>query len=124
MPVTWRQSLRASSSVWCTVTYSRSGSMPSHLLPVTHSQAYSIASFLKKAIEYAWEWVTGSKWLGIDPDRLYVTVHHTDDDARKLWRQVTGIADTRIYGLGDKDNFWQMGDTGPCGPCSEILVDI
>src|SRR6266511_57486 len=80
--------------------------------------------FKKEAIEYAWEWVTGSKWLGIDPDRLYVTVHHTDDDARKLWRQVTGIADTRIYGLGDKDNFWQMGDTGPCGPCSEILVDI
>jgi len=80
--------------------------------------------FKKEAIEYAWEWVTGSKWLGIDPDRLYVTVHHTDDEARKLWRQVTGIADTRIYGLGDKDNFWQMGDTGPCGPCSEILVDI
>ena len=80
--------------------------------------------FKQEAIEYAWEWVTGSKWLGIDPDRLYVTVHHTDGEARKLWRQVTGIADTRIYGLGDKDNFWQMGDTGPCGPCSEILVDI
>src|SRR2546426_859727 len=80
--------------------------------------------FKKEAIEYAWEWVTGSKWLGIDPDRLYVTVHHTDDEARKLWRQVTGIADPRIYGLGDKDNFWQMGDTGPCGPCSEILVDV
>src|SRR5207249_3111729 len=80
--------------------------------------------FKKEAIAYAWEWVTGSKWLGIDPDRLYVTVHHTDDEARKLWRQVTGIADTRIFGLGDKDNFWQMGDTGPCGPCSEILVDI
>ncbi len=80
--------------------------------------------FKKEAIEYAWEWVTGSEWLGIDPDRLYVTVHHTDDEARTLWRQVTGIADHRIYGLGDKDNFWQMGDTGPCGPCSEILVDI
>src|SRR6266851_1147811 len=80
--------------------------------------------FKKEAIEYAWEWVTSKDWLGIDPDRLYVTVHHTDDEARKLWRQVTGIADTRIFGLGDKDNFWQMGDTGPCGPCSEILVDI
>ena len=80
--------------------------------------------FKKEAIEYAWEWVTSSEWLGIDPDRLYVTVHHTDDEARKLWRQVTGIADNRIFGLGDKDNFWQMGDTGPCGPCSEILVDI
>src|SRR5437870_5724962 len=80
--------------------------------------------FKKEAIEYAWEWVTSSEWLGIDPDRLYVTVHHSDDEARKLWRQVTGIADSRIFGLGDKDNFWQMGDTEPCGPCSEILVDI
>src|SRR3989442_2913069 len=80
--------------------------------------------FKKEAIEYAWEWVTSKDWLGIDPDRLYVTVHHADDEARRLWRQVTGIADARIFGLGDKDNFWQMGDTGPCGPCSEILVDI
>src|SRR6266478_2758139 len=80
--------------------------------------------FKKEAIEYAWEWVTSSQWLGIDPDRLYVTVHHSDDEARKLWRQITGIAEARIFGLGDKDNFWQMGDTGPCGPCSEILVDI
>jgi len=80
--------------------------------------------FKQQAIEYAWEWVTSKQWLGIDPDRLYVTVHHTDDEARKLWRQVTGIADTRIFGLGDRDNFWQMGDTGPCGPCSEMLVDI
>src|SRR5882762_10450183 len=80
--------------------------------------------FKKEAIEYAWEWVTSSQWLGIDPDRLYVTVHHSDDEARKLWRQITGISDSRIFGLGDKDNFWQMGDTGPCGPCSEVLVDI
>ena len=80
--------------------------------------------FKKEAIEYAWEWVTSEQWLGIDPDRLYVTVHHSDDEARQLWRQVTGISDSRIFGLGDKDNFWQMGDTGPCGPCSEILVDI
>ena len=80
--------------------------------------------FKKEAIEYAWEWVTSSQWLGIDPDRLYVTVHHSDDEARKLWRQITGISEARIFGLGDKDNFWQMGDTGPCGPCSEILVDI
>jgi len=80
--------------------------------------------FKKEAIEYAWEWVTSPQWLGIDPDRLYVTVHHTDDEARKLWRQVTGIADSRIFGLGDKDNFWQMGDTGPCGPCSELNVDL
>ncbi|OGU09777.1 MAG: alanine--tRNA ligase, partial [Gemmatimonadetes bacterium RBG_16_66_8] len=79
--------------------------------------------FKKEAIEFAWEWVTSEQWLGIDPDRLYVTVHHSDDEARTLWRKVTGIPDARIYGLGDKDNFWQMGETGPCGPCSEIMVD-
>jgi alanyl-tRNA synthetase len=80
--------------------------------------------FKKKAIEYAWEWVTSEQYLGIDPDRIYISVHHSDDEARKLWREVAGIADERIYGLGDEDNFWQMGETGPCGPCSEIYVDI
>src|SRR6266700_77143 len=86
---------------------------------------FSCADYFKQeAIEYAWEWVTGEQWLGIAPERLYVTVHHSDDEARQLWRQITGISDARIFGLSDKDNFWQMGDTGPCGPCSEILVDI
>src|SRR5438046_6801117 len=80
--------------------------------------------FKKEAIAYAWEWVTSSDWLGIDPARLSVSVHHQDDEARRLWREVTGIADGRIFGLGDKDNFWQMGDTGPAGPCSEIYVDL
>src|SRR5580765_406716 len=80
--------------------------------------------FKKEAIEYAWEWVTSNEWLGIDPDRLYVTVHYSDDEARKLWRQVTGIADARIFSLGDKDNFWQMADTGPAGPNTELNVDL
>src|SRR6266511_2511668 len=80
--------------------------------------------FKKEAIEYAWEWVTSSQWLRIDPDRLYVTVHHSDDEARKLWRQITGIADSRIFSLGDKDNFWQMADTGPAGPNTELNVDL
>ena len=80
--------------------------------------------FKKEAIEYAWEWVTSGQWLGIDPDRLYVTVHHSDDEARKLWRQITGIPDSRIFGLGDKDNFWQMADTGPAGPNTELNVDL
>src|SRR5881409_3879212 len=80
--------------------------------------------FKKEAIAYAWEWVTSSQWLGIDPDRLYVTVHHSDHEARQFWRQVTGIADSRIFGLGDKDNFWQMADTGPAGPNTELNVDL
>ena len=86
---------------------------------------FSFGDYFKKdAIAYAWEFVTSPKYLGIAPDRLRVTVHHTDDEARRLWREVTGLPDERIYGLGDKDNFWQMGDTGPCGPCSEIFVDL
>ena len=80
--------------------------------------------FKKEAIEYAWEFVTGKNWLGIHPHRLYVTVHHSDDDARQLWRKVAGVPEKRIYGLGDADNFWQMADTGPAGPNTEIYVDL
>ena len=80
--------------------------------------------FKREAIAYAWEFVTSPEYLGIDPGLLRVTVHHTDDEARALWRELTGLPDDRIYGLGDRDNFWQMGDTGPCGPCSEIFVDL
>ncbi|HMA44455.1 MAG TPA: alanine--tRNA ligase [Gemmatimonadales bacterium] len=80
--------------------------------------------FKREAIEYAWEWVTSDRWLGIDRDRLYVTVHHSDDEARALWRDLTGIPETRIYGLGDKDNFWQMAETGPAGPNTELNVDL
>ncbi|HYF39327.1 MAG TPA: alanine--tRNA ligase [Gemmatimonadales bacterium] len=80
--------------------------------------------FKREAIAYAWEFVTSPSYLGIDAGRLRVTVHHSDTEARALWREVTGLPDHRIYGLGDKDNFWQMGDTGPCGPCTEIYVDL
>jgi alanyl-tRNA synthetase len=80
--------------------------------------------FKREAIAYAWEFVTSSTYLGISPDRLRVTVHHSDHEARALWREISGLPDHRIYGLGDKDNFWQMGDTGPCGPCTEIYVDL
>jgi alanyl-tRNA synthetase len=80
--------------------------------------------FKREAIAYAWEFVTSPTYLGIDPERLRVTVHYSDHEARALWRELTGLPDHRIYGLGDKDNFWQMGDTGPCGPCTEIYVDL
>src|SRR3989338_7058012 len=86
---------------------------------------FSFGDYFKRdAIAFGWEWVTSEQYLGIHPDRIYISVHQSDDDARRLWREVTGIADARIYGLGDKDNFWQMGDTGPCGPCSEMYVDL
>ena len=80
--------------------------------------------FKREAIAYAWEFVTSPQWLGIPGERLRVTVHHTDDEARRYWGEVTGLPDHRIYSLGDQDNFWQMGDTGPCGPCTEIYVDL
>jgi alanyl-tRNA synthetase len=86
---------------------------------------FSFGDYFKRdAIAYAWEFVTSPACLGIPADRLRVTVHHTDDEARSYWREVSGLPDHRIYGLGDKDNFWQMGDTGPCGPCTEIYVDL
>jgi alanyl-tRNA synthetase len=84
---------------------------------------FSFGDYFKRdAITFAWEFVT--KELGLDPKYLRVSVHHTDDEARSLWREIAGLPDSRIYGLGDKDNFWQMADTGPCGPCSEIFVDV
>ena len=81
---------------------------------------FSFGEYFKKdAIAYAWEFVT--QVLKLPKDRLYVTVHESDDEAFALWEQ--HIARERIYRFGDHDNFWQMGDTGPCGPCSEIFYD-
>ncbi len=77
--------------------------------------------FKEQAIAFAWEYLT--KELGLDKERLYVTVFKDDDEAIELWKKIASIPDSRIYRLGEKDNFWAMGDTGPCGPCSEILVD-
>src|SRR3954464_2677786 len=86
---------------------------------------FSFGDYFKRdAIRFAWEFVTSPTFLGIAPERLRVSVHHTDQEARELWREIADLPDHRIYGLGDKDNFWQMGDTGPCGPCSEIFVDL
>ena len=78
--------------------------------------------FKREAIGFAWELVT--KEFAIDPAHVRVSVHHSDDEARALWKEIAGIADSRIYGLGDRDNFWQMADTGPCGPCTELYVDL
>jgi alanyl-tRNA synthetase len=77
--------------------------------------------FKEKAIPYAWELVTEG-W-GLDPDRLWVTVHDSDDEAEEIWADAVGVPRQRIQRLGDKDNFWQMGETGPCGPCSEVFYD-
>ncbi|MBN1442829.1 MAG: alanine--tRNA ligase [Planctomycetes bacterium] len=77
--------------------------------------------FKREAIAYAWELVT--KGFGLDPAQLWITVFHEDGDARELWRSVSGLPGERIVGLGAKDNYWSMGEVGPCGPCSEILVD-
>jgi alanyl-tRNA synthetase len=84
---------------------------------------FSFGDYFKRdAIIFAWEFIT--KELGVDPSLLRVSVHHTDDEARALWREIAGLPDSRIYSLGDADNFWQMADTGPCGPCSEIFIDL
>lgn len=81
---------------------------------------FSFGEYFKRdAIAYAWEFVT--QVLKLPKDRLYVTVHESDNEAFGLWEQ--HIAKERIYRFGDHDNFWQMGDTGPCGPCSEIFYD-
>jgi alanyl-tRNA synthetase len=89
---------------------------------------FSFGDYFKRdAIRFAWEFVTGARDagnLGLDPRHIRVSVFREDDEARALWREIARLPDSRIYGLGEKDNFWQMADTGPCGPCSEIYIDL
>jgi len=89
---------------------------------------FSFGDYFKRdAIRFAWEWVTGPREagnLGIPVEHVRVSVFREDDEARALWREIAGLPDSRIYGLDEKDNFWQMADTGPCGPCSELFVDL
>ncbi|MBW9115053.1 alanine--tRNA ligase [Rhizobium cauense] len=77
--------------------------------------------FKEQAIEHAWTLIT--KEFGLDAKRLLVTVYHTDDEAFNLWKKIAGLSDDRIIRIATSDNFWAMGDTGPCGPCSEIFYD-
>ncbi|MEM8834053.1 MAG: alanine--tRNA ligase [Pseudomonadota bacterium] len=77
--------------------------------------------FKEEAISYAWELI--SKNFGMPQDKLLITVHSTDEEAAGLWRKIAGFSDDRIIRIPTDDNFWQMGDTGPCGPCSEIFYD-
>mgnify|MGYP001489685111 FL=1 len=90
---------------------------------------FSFGDYFKKdAIRFAWEFVTGKNWLGIDPQRLMVTVYHTDDEAFDIWHKEAGVPIDRIVRIGDKTgggsgNFLQMGGTGPCGPCHQIFYD-
>jgi len=83
---------------------------------------FSFGDYFKEdAIEYAWEFLTVE--MGLPKDRLWVTVFETDDEAAAIWKKKAKLPDERIVRMGVKDNFWSMGDTGPCGPCSEILYD-
>lgn len=92
---------------------------------------FSFGDYFKQAgIEYIWEFLTSDEWLAIDKDRLYVTVYETDDEAFDIWHKDIGIPSERIIRIGDNkgapyasDNFWTMGDTGPCGPCTEVFYD-
>ncbi|MFS2225364.1 alanine--tRNA ligase [Pantoea sp. B65] len=86
--------------------------------------------FKQEAIAFAWELLTGAQWFNLPKERLWVTVYETDDEAFNIWEKEVGVPRERIIRIGDNkggayasDNFWQMGDTGPCGPCSEIFFD-
>ena len=83
---------------------------------------FSFGDYFKDtAIELAWKLVTQE--FGLAKDKLYVTVYHTDDEAAGLWKKIAGLGDDRIIRIPTSDNFWMMGETGPCGPCSEIFYD-
>jgi alanyl-tRNA synthetase len=83
---------------------------------------FSFGDYFKRdAIHFGFEFCTDE--LGMDPARIWATIHHTDDEAFELWQEVAGLPPARVLRFGDKDNFWQMAETGPCGPCSEIHYD-
>jgi alanyl-tRNA synthetase len=83
---------------------------------------FSFGDYFKEdAIPWSWELVTEA--FGFDGDRIWITVHDSDDEAEAIWHEKVGVPMERIQRLGDKDNFWQMGETGPCGPCSELHID-
>lgn len=92
---------------------------------------FSFGDYFKRdAIRFAWNFLTGEEWLALPKDKLYATVYHTDDEAFDIWNKDIGLDASRIIRIGDNkgekyasDNFWAMGDTGPCGPCSEIFFD-
>ncbi|MEN8282673.1 alanine--tRNA ligase [Acinetobacter gerneri] len=92
---------------------------------------FSFGDYFKRdALHFAWDFLTGEKWLNLPKDKLYATVYHTDDEAYDIWNKEIGLTPDRIIRIGDNkgekyasDNFWAMGDTGPCGPCSEIFFD-
>ncbi|MHA5056208.1 alanine--tRNA ligase [Acinetobacter schindleri] len=92
---------------------------------------FSFGDYFKRdAIKFAWDFLTSEQWLGLPKDKLYTTVYHTDDEAFDIWNKEIGLDASRIIRIGDNkggqyasDNFWAMGDTGPCGPCSEIFYD-
>ena len=97
------------------------GRSPRHLSFFEMLGNFSFGDYFKaEAIPWAWEFVT--EVLGIDGDRLWVTCHVSDDEAEDIWADVVGVPRERIQRL-DKDNFWEMGETGPCGPSSEIFFD-
>jgi alanyl-tRNA synthetase len=84
---------------------------------------FSFGDYFKaEAIDYAWTLITND--YGLPKDKLYVTVFREDDEAEQLWQKVAGVPKSRIFRLDEKDNFWQMGETGPCGPCSEVHFDM
>ncbi|MDD2219901.1 MAG: alanine--tRNA ligase, partial [Desulfoplanes sp.] len=83
---------------------------------------FSFGDYFKEdAIAFAWDFITME--LGLPTEHLYATVYKDDDEAYDLWKKIAGLPDSRIFRLGEKDNFWSMGDTGPCGPCSELHID-
>jgi alanyl-tRNA synthetase len=83
---------------------------------------FSFGDYFKQdAIAFAWELLTGK--IGLPKEKLWITIYKDDDEAFRLWQDVANVSPDRIVRLGEKDNFWQMGDTGPCGPCSEIIID-
>ena len=118
-----RRRRRSASAPAESTTISRTSATRAGTIRFSRCSATSASAITSRAeaIDFAWELLT--KDYGLPKDKLYVTVFREDDEAEELWQKVAGVPKSRIFRLDEKDNFWQMGETGPCGPCSEIHFD-
>ncbi len=126
--ITAPPALRATSCQRClrTSDIEKVGTTPRHLTFFEMLGNFSFGDYFKeKAIDFAWQLLTDkTEGFGIDGNRLWFSIFHEDEEAGRLWEKIAGVKSYRILPRGEEDNFWRMGETGPCGPCSEILFDL
>ena len=122
-PIRPRRARRNASAPAASITTSTMSATPRGTIPSSKCSAISRSATISRTGRSSWPGGCSPRSSGFRPDRLTATVYHTDDEAFELWKKIAGLPESRIIRIPTKDNFWSMGDNGPCGPCSEIFYD-